>query len=170
MAHGADPKLFYSHALRDASNTDTFPDRDRQKYNTRLLLRHGADPNDKTQEVFGFESSPFERAITYKRLGAVREMAKWMETIPEGNYEEQIQKEIDGGQKERGQFLGKVCHKWLHDGYLTWPPTRDRGVDKVGVARVGEALFKVGVALFRVGVAMAKVGVAIVAIVDLVKG
>ena len=55
--------------------------------------------------------SPFEYAVSggfnTSRLGQVREMAKWMETIPAGNYTTDVQREIDEGQKERQTFIGE---------------------------------------------------------------
>ena len=105
LAYGADPKLFHSNALKRVKAKDDF---NQQRKISRLLMRHGADPNDKDPRPNNKESgmSPFEYAVDSFHLGQVREMAKWMETIPDGSFNSTIQHEIKEGQKERLTFSG----------------------------------------------------------------
>ena len=84
LAYGADPKLNHSHALRWAYSDSN---NDGQRQISRLLLRHGADPNDKdpNSDDKWMRMSPFEKAVDKSRLGTIREIAKWMMEISDGN-------------------------------------------------------------------------------------
>jgi len=51
-------------------------DEDKQREMARILLQHGADPNAKHP---WWDRTPFMNAVFNADIGAIREMAKWME-------------------------------------------------------------------------------------------
>ena len=130
LAYRADASLFYSHALREV-----YPGSyELQRKVARKLLQHGADPDatDPNSDDEVMRKSPFMHAVYKMKLGLVRELAKWKETIPSieekdiqleeslkrhsgrNRYLSQIRVEIKNGENERQQLLGNSLRiKWI---------------------------------------------------------
>jgi len=102
LAHGADATYNNSTALHWSS----CPTDEKQREMARLLLQHCANPNAVDP---GWERTPFMDAVYWVRIGAIREMAKWMETVPEveekdvwnPNLLDDIRRAIQEGQNAR---------------------------------------------------------------------
>ena len=104
LAYGADASADNSFALKDAAD---------DKNKTRLLLQHGANPDDHDRHGW----PPFKRAVNWARLENIREMAKWkeeVEDIKEKDIAEDrrdkynlIIEAIRQGRQDRQKYLGK---------------------------------------------------------------
>ena len=106
LAYGADASFDHSWALQEAED-----DRNR----TRLLLQHGADPDDR--DPSWTQPTPFMKAIHYAKLEKIQEMAKWKAEVEEVKEEDireeyrdkydQVMEAIRRGQEERKRYIGE---------------------------------------------------------------
>ena len=105
LAYGADPNKCRWEDLGEGQSSATYND---QRVICKMLFQAGQNPN--RNETFMF-------LVRWAWLGAIREMAKWMETVPtitEGDVAfyhqlfDQIKEEIKSGRDERETSLG-VC-------------------------------------------------------------
>ena len=123
MAYGANASIFHSNALRESFSGAY----DFQRKVAKKLLENGADPNaaDPDSDDESMRRSPFMNAVFWARLGLVREMAKWMDNVPNievddvsdailrrrtsrRKFLELINEEIELGRRERQVSLGKL--------------------------------------------------------------
>ena len=77
LAFNTDVSLGKSMALWDAADGEDSPTQAKIAY---LLMQNGADPNDINGRRLG--PTPFMFAVYYARIRVIREMAKWMGTVP----------------------------------------------------------------------------------------
>ena len=106
LAYGANASFDHSYALRRAAD-------DRNK--TRLLLQHGADPDDR--HPWRTPHTPFMKAVDLAELKKIQEMAKWKAEVEEVKKEDiresrrdkydQVMEAIRRGQEERERYIGE---------------------------------------------------------------
>ena len=110
LAYGADATLDHSYALYKVWSSDE----EEQRKKARLLLQNGANPNAK---AWWRKTHAFMNAVRRAKLGAIREMAKWLEDAPQVKEEDikekyrskydQVKEAIQKGREERKQLLSK---------------------------------------------------------------
>ena len=127
LAYGADAKADGSHALHSLEcrkhllyyEDDEYHEQDAQEDEqniARLLLEHCAEPDAKKP---GREWTPFMKAVANVKIGMIREMAVWMESVPDverkdiaagyQNRYNDIMEAINEGKNERTSAARNRC-------------------------------------------------------------